>query len=219
MFKRLPFYYSPEAVGSDSKANTPQESNTTNEQSNAAKNDSESPKTYTQEEVNKMMADEKRQGKNSVLKALGLKTVDEGKAALTAAKVAADANKTEEQLAAETLNAAKSAQQKAENDLVEAQRTIAVMKAGFKPEYVDDVVAIASKKVTEDKDFSAVLEEMKTSHKFYLTEVKEQQQGTGTAASGFKKQANKEETSYGERLAKKQIESQKKANEFNFFKK
>ena len=219
MIKRLPFYYSSEAVGSDLSTNTDQASNNTTNEQMQQKNTPESTKTYTQEEVNAMLAKEKRQGKNSVLNALGLKTVDEAKAALNAAKAAADANKTEEQIAAEALNAAKGAQQKAENDLLDAKRTIAVMKAGFNPRYVDDVVAIASKKVTEDKDFDAVLNEMKTTHQFYLTEAKEQPQGTGTATTGYKKQVNSDsKESYGELLAKRQSETLKRANEYNFFK-
>lgn len=219
MIKRFPFYYSPEAVGGDSKPVEGQASNSTNEGQNTAKNASESPKTYTQEEVNALMAKEKKQGKNSVLNALGLKTVEEAKAALNAAKAAADANKTEEQIAADALNAAKTAQTAAENNLLIAQRTISVMKAGFNPQYVDDVVAIASRKVTDDKDFDSIIEEMKTTHAFYLTAEAKPKEGTGTAASGFKKQANNgEKQSYGEQLAKKQSETLKRANEFNFFK-
>ena len=217
MIKRLPFYYSPEAVGGDSKANDAQPNNSTKDDANKATNASESPKTYTQEEVTKMMADEKRQGKNSVLRALGLKTVDEGKAALNAAKAAVDANKTEEQLAADALNAANSAKTAAENDLLVAKRTIAVMKAGFNPQYADEVVAIAALKVTDDKDFETVLEEMKASHAFYLTSETKPKEGTGTAASGYKKSSNVNEESYGERLAKKNAEKMKRANEYNFF--
>lgn len=218
MIKRLPFYYSPDAVGGDSKANDAQPNNSITEDANKPKNGSESVKTYTQEEVNALLAKEKRQGKNSVLNALGLKTVDEAKAALNAAKAAADANKTEEQLAADALNAAKNAQTAAENNLLIAQRTISVMKAGFNPQYVDDVVAIASRKVTDDKDFEAVIEEMKTSHAFYLTSDAKPKEGTGTAAAGFKKGSNAQEESYGAKLAKKNVETIKKANEPIFFK-
>lgn len=218
MFKRLPFYFSPEAGGADTSQNNDQKGNATPEDQNTAKNGSEGAKTYTQKELQEMLAREKRQGKNSVLNALGLKTVEEGKNALSAAKAAADANKTEEQLAADALNAAKMAKETAENDLLIARRTISVMKAGFNPQYVDDVVAIASRKVTEDKDFEAVLEEMKTSHAFYLTSDAKPKEGTGTAASGFKKNSNVSEESYGEKLAKKNVETAKRANEYNFFK-
>lgn len=218
MFKRLPFYFSPEAVGGDSKQVNGQPNNSIKEEPNTPKNVSEEPKTYTQEEVNALLAKEKRQGKNSVLNALGIKTVEEAKNALNAAKAAADANKTEEQLAADALNAAKSAQTTAENNLLIAQRTISVMKAGFNPQYVDDVVAIASGKVTDDKDFEAVIEEMKATHAFYLTTEAKPKEGTGTAASGFKKNSNSQEESYGAKLAKKNVETIKKNNEYSFFK-
>lgn len=218
MFKRLPFYFSPDAVGGDSQQNNGQPNNSISEGQNKPQNTSEEPKTYTQEEVNALLAKEKRQGKNSVLNALGLKTVEEGKATLNAAKAAADANKTEEQLAADALNAAKNAQTAAENSLLVAQRTISVMKAGFDPQYVDDVVAIAAGRVTEEKDFDAVIAEMKESYKFFLLGNAERNEGTGTAASGFKKSNAPQGESYGEKLAKKNVETAKKTNEYVFFK-
>lgn len=218
MIKRLPFYFSPDAVGGDSQQNNGQPNNSISEGQNEPQNASETPKTYTQEEVNALLAKEKRQGKNSVLNALGIKTVEEAKNALNAAKAAADANKTEEQLAADALNAAKKAQTDAENDLLAAKRTISVMKAGFNPQYVDDVVAIASKKVTDDKSFETVIEEMKNTHKFYLTVESTPAEGTGSATAGFKKGGNVQEESYGAKLAKKNSETIKKANEPVFFK-
>lgn len=219
MIKRLPFYFAAEgSAGSDLSAGKDQASNTTAEQGNGAKNDSESVVTYTQKQLQELLAKEKRQGKNSVLNALGLKTVDEAKAALTAAKAAADATKTEEQLAADALNAANSAKKAAEDDLLAAKRTIAVMRAGFKPEFVDDVVAIAAKKVTDEKDFEAVISEMKTTHSFYLVSESKTNEGTGSAASGYKKNSEAGEESYGAKLAKKNVETIKKNNEYSFFK-
>lgn len=183
------------------------------------KNDSKTSKTYTQEEVNALLAKEKRQGENSVLKALGLQSVDEGKAAIEAAQKAANANKTAEEVAAEALNAEKTARSKAESDLTVAQRTIAVMKAGFKPEYVDDVVAIASVKVAEDKDFDAVIEDMKKTHQFYLVEQKKEDPGTGTPVAGFKKtEKNSTEKTYGQRLAENKVAEYQRANKIDFFK-
>jgi len=178
-------------------------------------------KTYTQAEVNAMMAREKKQGKNSILKALGLSTVEEGRAAIDAGRNAANANKSEEQQASEALSAERTARTKAENDLTAANRKISVMKAGYNPAYVDDVVAVASTKVTEDKDFETVIEEMKTSHPFFLAGAsankEEEKKGTGGNAAGYKKDQGKKEESYGERLAKKQLETQKNVNNTKFF--
>lgn len=177
-------------------------------------------KTFTQEEVNAMLAKEKQQGKNSVLRALGLKTVDEGKAAIEAGKNAANKDKTAEEQAAETLAAEKTARTTAEQNLLAANRKIAVMQAGFNPQYVDDVVAIASGKVTDDKDFETVIEEMKKSHSFYLANAdanNQQNKGTGKNAAGFKKGNNDDKTPYGQQLAKQRIDAQKKVNEYKFF--
>lgn len=207
------------AVSPQDGSSSQQKANPQGESKQASESVTKASKTYTQDEVNALLAKEKRQGKNSVLKALGLQSVDEGKAAIEAAQKAANANKTAEEVAAEALNAEKTARSKAESDLTVAQRTIAVMKAGFKPEYVDDVVAIASVKVTEDKDFDAVIEDMKKTHQFYLVEQKKEDPGTGTPVAGFKKtEKNSTEKTYGQRLAESKVAEFQKANKVNFFK-
>ncbi len=207
------------AVSPQNPSLSQQKVNPQSEGKEASESVTKASKTYTQEEVDALCAKEKRQGKNSVLKALGLQSVDQGKAAIEAAQKAANANKTAEEVAAEALNAEKTARSKAESDLTVAQRTIAVMKAGFKPEYVDDVVAIASRKVTEDKDFDAVIEDMKKTHQFYLVEQKKEDPGTGTPVAGFKKtEKNSTEKSYGQRLAENKVAEYQRANKVDFFK-
>lgn len=224
MFKTMRIMYSPEssaegAVSPQNPSLNQQKVNPQSEGKEASESATKASKTYTQDEVNALLAKEKRQGKNSVLKALGLQSVDEGKAAIEAAQKAANANKTAEEVAAEALNAEKTARSKAESDLTVAQRTIAVMKAGFKPEYVDDVVAIASVKVTEDKDFDAVIEDMKKTHQFYLVEQKKEDPGTGTPVAGFKKtEKNSTEKTYGQRLAENKVAEYQRANKVDFFK-
>lgn len=226
LFKRM-LMLSPEGDGgSNSQNGAKNEPNPgSNENHNGAAGNGENgagkqAKTYTQEEVNALLAKEKRQGKNSVLKALGLASVDEGKDFVEKAKKVASEGKTAEEVAAEAINTEKTARIKAENELLTAHRTVAVMKAGFKSEYVDDVVAIASTKVTEEKDFDAVLEDMKKSHQFYLTSNDEKfEAGTGTPAAGFKKSEKKsDEKSYGQRLAESRAAELKRANEVDFFK-
>ena len=224
MFKTMRIMYSPEssaegAVSPQNPSLNQQKANPQSEGKEASESVTKASKTYTQEEVNALLAKEKRQGKNSVLKALGLQSVDEGKAAIESARQVANANKTAEEVAAEALNTEKIARSKAENDLTVAQRTISVMKAGFKPEYVDDVVAIASTKVTEDKDFDAVIDDMKKTHQFYLVEQKKEDPGTGTPAAGFKKtEKNSTEKSYGQRLAENKVAEYQRANKVDFFK-
>lgn len=190
-----------------------------NEGSGENNGSSEQPKTFTQEEVTALLAKEKQQGKNSVLRALGLKSVEEAKTALESAKNKSNADKTAEEQAAEALNLEKTARTTAEANLLAANRKIAVMQAGFNPQFVDDVVAVASGKVTEDKDFDAVIEEMKKTHQFYLAVApkEEDKKGTGGSAAGYKKDQGKSGESYGAQLAKKQVASRKAIDSVKFF--
>lgn len=52
--------------------------------------------------------------------------------------------------------------------LTQFNRLTAITKAGFLPDKIEDVMAIAQAKVTEDKTFEQVIEEMKETHKYFM---------------------------------------------------
>lgn len=122
-------------------------------------------KTFTQEQVNAMMANEKRQARNAILKELGYEVKDgDYQTPVKAIKGILDQGKTEQQLD-------KEARTKAEGDLT-AEKTRAnnlqaqldAMKAGVKADYVEDAIALLSPRVTEEKPLSKLLEESKTKY-------------------------------------------------------
>ena len=134
-------------------------------------------KTYTQAQVNAMMANEKKQGKNSILRALGIATIEEGKQKMQKASE----NQTDEEKAAELLNTANKNAAEAEKRALAAERKLSVISKGVKPEFADDVVFIAGSKVSDAKDFDAILESMKETHSFYFNGVQDK---SGTGKSG-----------------------------------
>ena len=168
-------------------------------------------KTYTQAQVNAMMANEKKQGKNSILRALGIATVEEGKQKMQKASE----NQTDEEKAAELLNTANKKADEAERRALTAERKLAVISKGVKPEFADDVVFIAGSKVSDAKDFDAILESMKETHSFYFNGVQDKG-GTGKSGAGYRKQQGEQEPgSYGKMLAENVKKSS--AAEFKFF--
>ena len=170
-------------------------------------------KTFTQEQVNGMMANEKRSTQASLLRSLGYEVKD-GKVQETLATIKGilDQGKTQQQLDQE-------ARQKAEGDLTAAnaradnlQAQIDVMKAGVKAEYVEDAIALLSPRVTEDKPLSKLLEESKTKYPNWFGESGGSQ-GTG----GSTNPARRTSTATGD-MGKRLAQANKPATKSSFFK-
>lgn len=179
-------------------------------------------KTFTQTEVSNMMAKEKNEGKRSILKSLGFKTEDEAKEAITKYNELVESKKTEDQKAKEALKKIQDDSAEAIKRATIAENKLACFALGIGKEYVDDVLAIASNKVTEDKDLETVLKEMKDDKKYESFFIKENSGsdssnnsgGTGSNAGHSGNQGGKKE-SFGERLAKQNKPANVKSSFFN----
>lgn len=172
-----------------------------------------SAKTFTQEQVNSMMANEKRSAQASLLRSLGYEVKD-GKVSEVVGTIKGilDQGKTQQQLDQE-------ARQKAEGDLSAAntrannlQAQIDVMKAGVKADYVEDAIALLTPRVTEDKPLSKLLEESKTKYPNWFGES-EGSKGTGGSTNPARKQGA-ETGGMGKRLA----QTNKTTAKSNYFK-
>lgn len=155
-------------------------------------------KTFTQEEVNRMMAAEKRQGRASVLSELGYDPKD--KEAIAKLKALIDGNKTEEQKKAdkeqELTNAAAEANRRAEV----AERKLQALSSGCDPATVDDVMTLASSRVTEEVDFAKALEQVKEKYPNFFG-GNGGDSGTGRGQGHKKHGEDNKPGSYGARLA------------------
>lgn len=140
-------------------------------------------KTFTQEQVNTMMANEKRTARNALLKELGYEVKDGAKAADVVATVKGilDQGKTQQQLDKEAKDNAESAKAAAESKAATLQAQVDVMKAGVKPDYVDDAIIMLLPRVAEEKPLSKLLEEYKTKYPAWFGEGSSS--GTGSATN------------------------------------
>lgn len=182
-------------------------------------------RTFTQEEVNRMMAREKKQGRAALLKELGY---EDEKAAINASK------SYNAWLQAQKSDDEKAADEKAANDraLLEAQTKaelseakVEAMMLGCQPAYVEDVIALAVAKKTDDGDFKTIIGDLKKKYPVWFGEFsdddeeekkkeekkKEGQKGTGGSV-GKSKEKKEEEQSLGTRLAAaRRVKSDKKS--------
>ena len=170
--------------------------------------ESASEKTFTQAEVNRMMTKEKQQGRSAAYKELGINPSDTNMVSMFKAFI--EAQKTSEQKANEQKaeNDAKLAQAIEKARVAEAKAT--ALKLGVKSEYVDDVVALAITKVTDDNDVDAIINDFKSKYTFWFADSSDDdgensvgKKGTGSSVSGKKSSSkgNDSVKGIGKRLA------------------
>lgn len=179
-----------------------------------------SDKTFTQAEVTAMMTREKKEGRKALLKQLGFKTEAEAKNAIVLYNALVESQKTDEDKVKEKEQTLESEKSDAEKRAELAENKLSCVMAGVKNDSVDDVLAIALLKVTEEKNLDTVLSEMKKESR-YVGFFKEEGEGDGDNGTGSNPGHTKDKGddgdkkgSYGASLAKSQKPSTKKKTYF-----
>lgn len=159
-----------------------------------------SDKTYTQEQLNAMMANEKRTARQAILRELGVELKDEKdyKTMVGELKKTLDAGKTQAQLDAEAKTAAETAKLAAEARAQAAEYKITALTKRVNPEAMEDVIALAMPKVTDTKSFEMVLDELKAKYPQFFEDG---ETGTGSHLNPPRKSTGPNE-GLGTRLAK-----------------
>lgn len=163
-----------------------------------------SPRTFTQDEVTRMMTREKKQGRNAVLRELGIDPKDTKTISLlqSVMKSKSGSQPEDDGRMAELEHRTLVAEAKAE-----------AMQHGAQAEYVDDIVTLALSKAEEDSDVSTLVGEVKTKYPVWFgkqSEDDDDKKGTGANKVGAKgtgssvkskAASKKEEQNIGARLA------------------
>lgn len=173
-----------------------------NQQQNNQQNQNQQGTQYTQEQLNTMMANEKRTARQAFLKALGveLKEGEKYEDALKRVKTTLDAGKTQAQLDAEAKKAAETARDEANAKASRLEMQVAALKAGVNPDSVEDVITLALGKVNENTTIEKVLDDLKEKYPAFFGEEKGSS-GTGGSTNPKRKQSAGAE-GLGQRLAK-----------------
>lgn len=181
-----------------------------------------SEKTFTQDQVNRMMTREKNQGRNAVYKELGIDPKDTKTVAQFKAFI--ESQKTEEQKAAEKESADKAKQAESEHRVAVAEAKAEAMMMGVKPQYVEDAVTLVLAKLGEDTDVKTLLGELKTKYSIWFGESDDEddkgakgktgQKGTGSSVKQAEKGSKKGEAEkgLGARLAAQRKSGAKKSS-------
>ena len=173
-------------------------------------------KTFTQEEVNSIGAREKNQGKSSILKLFGCADEATAKTEAEEFKKWKASQQTEEQKRAENEKLMNQKVSDSEKRAALAENKLTALSAGITKESLDDALAIALLKVTEEKPLDKVLEDMKKDARYsgFFGTGSSSSGGTGSSAAH-----NKGGSSGADNIGKRLAESRLKAagSKSNFF--
>ena len=204
MFSRIHFQFfaAPDGAGGSGEGNSQQnDPNQQGTQNNPQQNTQQQGTQYTQEQINTMMANEKRTARQALLKSLGieLKEGEKYEDAIKRVKGTLDAGKTQAQLDAEAKAKAEGERDEANKKVSDLETKVAALSAGAKPESLDDVITLAQAKVSSGKTIEDALKELKEKYPVLFGES-DKNNGTGNSTNPPRKGANTE--SLGQRLAK-----------------
>ena len=179
-------------------------------------------KTFSQDEVSKMMSKEKRQGRDAALRELGIDPKD--KKAVEAVKAYIDSKKTDDERAAEKDTEVREANRRAQ--IAEAKAE--AMTMGVKPQFVDDLITLVLSKKSDDSelDLKTTIGEFKTKYPVWFgkseddgdesdNENKTGRRGTGSTFKGKDKKGKGKDEGLGARLAAQRKSSSKKKSYWN----
>lgn len=175
-------------------------------------------KTFTQEELNSILASEKRKNISNVYKDLGFEKPEDAKAFIEKYKDAEEKKKDDLTKAQDRVAELEKEKATEAKKAREAEYKFKAIEEGCDAKNAKDVVALAVSKMTDDKDFDTALKEVKESYPimFEFSNNNNNNSGTGASANNpRRKSAGKELEGIGKRLAEQRKNNAKsKANEF-----
>ena len=146
-------------------------------------------KTFTQEDVNRMMAREKNQGRAAAFSELGLDPNDANMMNMFKAFVSAmqsGSGQDNQQSAQQQIKIAE-----AESRAKKAEAKAEAMQLGVNPQYVDDAVTIIMSKLDDNNDVKTLVGELKTKYPAWFNV--EQQNQNDDKDKGGKQQNNNQQ--------------------------
>ncbi len=161
----------------------------------------ESGKTYTQQQINSMMANEKRTARQALLKELGFEVNDDQsyQTTVTNIKKTLDAGKTQQQLDQEAKSKAEGEAKEANARAALAEMKVSALTAGVKPDRLDDMIILAQAKIAQGQKADQAFTDLKKNYPDAFGV--ESSGGTGSHVNPANKTGNDGENR-GTRLAK-----------------
>lgn len=217
------FASSDENADTDNQDNGGDDSGEENEDSNddSDEDNKEDEKKFTQADLTATATKEKKQGRAAAFREMGFKSEKEAKEQLEAFRKYQESQLTPEQKTEAQIKQANADKSDAEKRAEAAENKLAAIQAGVKKDAVDDAVAIAMMKVTDEKSLEDVLAEMKTQSRYkgFFDGSEEEENGDkGGTGTSVRHKTSKKDEGIGKRLGQAQVQNQSKgATKSSFF--
>lgn len=218
MYKWNKVFFAPDGNGAGADTSNQQNNDNTSGSDNAGDQNQQqnSGATFSQADLNRIGAQEKANGKKSMLKELGFEDEKSAKEAMTKFKEWQASQKSEAEKIQDKINAATTAQTAAETRAQAAENKLEIIKAGGSAKFVDDIMALISVRVNDSTDFNKALEAVKKDHpSFFGADSNSGDSGTGGGLNRQNNSKGKSEESIGKRLAQNRIKNTAKNPYFN----
>lgn len=135
-------------------------------------------KTFTQEDITRIATKEHKQGQLKILKQLGYDSLEDAQAAIKAHNDYLESQKTEQQKKDEALQNFKKENKTLKQEHAAMQEQLAAMKAGIKPESVEDAIALAKLHVNEEVDFDQAMKQVLEKYPAFAMDKADNNSGT-----------------------------------------
>ena len=171
-------------------------------------------RTFTQTEVNAMMAKEKDQGRKAILKELGVEDVKNAKDALDRYKQFLESQKTDLQKAQDAAAETEKNRKALEDELNATNQKLTALMMGCASEKVEDVCVLARARMNDKTTFEQAMELVKQNYPD-LFGSQAQAKGTGSNLNPQSKGGQASSQGYGQRLAARYKSGNKSNPYFN----
>lgn len=159
---------------------------------NKVQESTEQARTFSQEEVNGLVAKESKKAQEKIFKSLGFEDIKSAKEGFEKLKAWEDSQKSESEKSAEALNAKEQELAKALSDNKTLSAQLSALKQGVTADSVDDVIALSERLVSDEVSIDDAIKQILTKYPQFGTKQEQDEEkpkptfatvGNPTAAS------------------------------------
>lgn len=136
----------------------------------------EQARTFSQEEVNGLVAKESKKAQEQIFKSLGFEDIKSAKEGFEKLKAWEDSQKSESEKSAEALNAKEQELAKALSDNKTLSAQLSALKQGVNADSVDDVIALSERLVSDEVSIDDAIKQILTKYPQFGTKQEQDEE-------------------------------------------
>lgn len=136
----------------------------------------EQARTFSQEEVNGLVAKESKKAQENIFKSLGFEDIKSAKEGFEKLKAWEDSQKSESEKNAEALNAKEQELAKALSDNKTLSAQLSALKQGVNTDSVDDVIALSERLVSDEVSIDDAIKQILTKYPQFGTKQEQDEE-------------------------------------------